>query len=117
MTIATVGHVACTWFLLARTSDDRCYCGTRGTRAVSTSPHNSDRLPDISGPLLLPHIVAMGYMTSDDHCYYWTCDTLVVHCYWTASSDGVAVRCYWTSSSDGLSSVIPSLLDCAVATA
>jgi hypothetical protein len=53
------------------TSDDCCYCGTRGTCAVSTSPNNSDRPSDISEPLLLESIVAMGYMRSDDRYYYW----------------------------------------------
>jgi hypothetical protein len=40
---------------------------------VPTSPNSSDGLSDISGSLLLPSIVAMGYMTSDDRCYYWAC--------------------------------------------
>jgi hypothetical protein len=38
---------------------------------VSTSPNSSDRLSDISGPLLLPSTIATDYMTSDDCCYYW----------------------------------------------
>jgi hypothetical protein len=41
---------------------------------VSTSPNSSDDPSDISELLLLPSIVAMGYMTSDDHCYCWAHD-------------------------------------------
>jgi hypothetical protein len=86
-TVATVGHVAHTRLLLAptavmghMTSDDRCYCGARGTRTVATSGHNSDGLSDISGPLLLPPKVATGNMTSHDRCYYWARD--MRGCYW-----------------------------------
>jgi hypothetical protein len=40
----------------------------------------------------------------------------VVHCYWTASNDGLAVCWYWTARSDGLSDINDlSLLDCTVA--
>jgi hypothetical protein len=53
------------------TTDDRCYCGARGTRAVSTIPNSSDGPSDISGPLLLPSTVATGYMISDDRCCFW----------------------------------------------
>jgi hypothetical protein len=73
-----VGHVAHTRLLIALTaaigrliSAACCYCGTRATHVVSTSPNSSDRLSDISGPLLLPSTIATGYMTSDDCCYYW----------------------------------------------
>jgi hypothetical protein len=111
MTVATVGHMARARLLLEpiaamghMTSDDRCYCGARGTRVVSTSPHSNDGLSDISGSLLLPPIVLMGYMTLDGRCY----------CGY--NNDGLAVRCYWTASSKGLSSAILSLLDCTVAT-
>jgi hypothetical protein len=48
------------------TSDDRYYCGARGTRVISTSPHSNDGPSDINGPLLLPSTVATGYVTSDD---------------------------------------------------
>jgi hypothetical protein len=60
------------------TSDDRCYCETRGTHAVFTSPNSSDGLSDISRSLLLSSTVVMGYMTSDDRCYYWACGTRAV---------------------------------------
>jgi hypothetical protein len=124
------------------TSDDYCYCGAHGTHIVSSSPHDSVGLSDISVLLPLPPTMTMGYMKSDDHCYCWapgtrvdsisphSNDGLAVHCYWTTSSDGLAVHCYWTTSSDGLavhwywtassnglSSVIPSVMDCAAATA
>jgi hypothetical protein len=36
---------------------------------VASSAHGSDGLSDISGPLLLPSIVAAGSMTSDDRYY------------------------------------------------
>jgi hypothetical protein len=73
-----VGHVTHARLLIALTaaigrliSAACCYCGTRGTHVVSTSPNSSDRLSDISGPLLLPSTIATSYMTSDDCCYYW----------------------------------------------
>jgi hypothetical protein len=123
MTIATICHVAQVRLLLVptavtghMTSDDRCYCGARGTRGVSTSSHTSDRLSDISGSLLLPPIVVTGYVTSDGRCYYWAHVTRAVATS-PHSNDGLGVCCYWTASSDGLSSVILSLLDCAVAMA
>jgi hypothetical protein len=60
------------------TSEDCCYCGARGTRAGATSTHSSDGLSNISGPLLLPPIVAMGNMTSHNHCYYWARGTHMI---------------------------------------
>jgi hypothetical protein len=78
MTVATIGHMACVWLLLVpiaatglMASDDRCYCGARGTCAISINTYNSDGPSDISGPLLLPPTVVIGYMTSDDSCYCW----------------------------------------------
>jgi hypothetical protein len=85
MTIATIRHVPRVRLLLApttatgcMTSDDRCYYGVRGTRAIATSAHNSDGLSDISRSLLLPPIVATGDMTSENHCYYWARGTCTV---------------------------------------
>jgi hypothetical protein len=75
------------------TSDDRCYCWTRGTRVVATSFHSSEGRSDISGLSLLAPTVATDYLTS-------------------------VVRWYWTTNSDRLSDISgPSLLDYKVATA
>jgi hypothetical protein len=60
------------------TSMSRCYCRTRGTREVPTSPNSNNGTSDISGPLLLPSTVVTDYMTSDDRCYCWTRGTHVV---------------------------------------
>jgi hypothetical protein len=49
-----------------------------GMHTISTSPNSCDEPSDIIGPLLLPSIVAMDYMTSDDCYYYWACGTRVV---------------------------------------
>jgi hypothetical protein len=103
--IATADHM---------TLDDYCYHGACGTSEVSTSPHYSDGLSDISEPLLLPPTV--GYMTSDDRGYCWTRGMRAVATS-PHSNDELAVHCYWTASSDRLSSAILSLQDCAVATA
>jgi hypothetical protein len=35
------------------TSDDRCYCGARGTRVIADNAHSSNELYNISGSLLL----------------------------------------------------------------
>jgi hypothetical protein len=77
MTVATVRHVAPTWLLLAPTAatgrmtlDYCCYYGAHGMHVVSISTYNSDGLSDTSGPLLQPPIVVMGYMASNDRCYY-----------------------------------------------
>jgi hypothetical protein len=48
----------------------RHYFWARGTHVVAASTNNNDRQSDISVPLLLPSIIAMGSMTSVDHCYY-----------------------------------------------
>jgi hypothetical protein len=72
------------------TSDNRYYCGARGTRTVYTLLNSSDKSSNISGLLLLPSIVVTGYMTSDDHCYSTLLAptvvtgvlTKVVHPYW-----------------------------------
>jgi hypothetical protein len=56
----------------------RCYRGTRGTRAVATGVHSSDGESDISGPLLLPPIIATCSITSEDRCYCEACVTRVV---------------------------------------
>jgi hypothetical protein len=96
------------------TSEDRCYCGVRGTRAVADSSYNGDGPYDISEPLLIPPTIAtsswhqrtvatvghveharllivpttaMGRMTSADHCY---CGARSTHASATSahSSDG-----------------------------
>jgi hypothetical protein len=56
------------------------YFGARGIRTVATSIHSSDELTDISGSLLLPPTIAMmmGYLTSEDYCYYEVCDTRTI---------------------------------------
>jgi hypothetical protein len=43
--------------------------GTRGTRAVATSPDSSDGPSDINDPLLLAPTVVMGFLISEAHCY------------------------------------------------
>jgi hypothetical protein len=53
-------------------------CGECGTRAVAASVNSNDGQSDISGPLLLPPIIAMGSMTSDDHWYCVACSSCVV---------------------------------------
>jgi hypothetical protein len=35
------------------TSEDRCYCGARGTRVIADNAHSSNELYNISGSLLL----------------------------------------------------------------
>jgi hypothetical protein len=60
------------------TSEDRCYCGTRGTRAVAYSVHSSNGQFDINRPLLLPLTIATGSMISEDHCYCEACGTHAV---------------------------------------
>jgi hypothetical protein len=47
-------------------------------RVVATSAHSSDGPSDINVLLLLPTTIAMGYMTSDDRCYYGARGTHVV---------------------------------------
>jgi hypothetical protein len=52
------------------TSVDRCYCGTRDMHVGATSSHSSNGPSNISGPLLLPVTMAMGYLTSVSCCYH-----------------------------------------------
>jgi hypothetical protein len=42
---------------------------------IATNLHSNDGSFDISGPLLLPLVIATSYMTSEDYCYYETCGT------------------------------------------
>jgi hypothetical protein len=83
------------------TSDDHCYYGARGTRAISTSPNNNDGSSDISWSLLLPFTVVTG-MTSDDHYYYWAYDTRAV----TTSPHGSDAR----SDNSCLSLLVPTVV-------
>jgi hypothetical protein len=102
------------------TSADRCYCWTHGTHTITTSTHNSDGWSDISGLLLLldmwhmlaptiamgtnisgllllPPTVAMGHLTSDDHCYYWARGTRMVATSPTVAMSGLTLvaRHHW----------------------
>jgi hypothetical protein len=105
MSVATIGHVAHAWLLLAptaamsrMTSDDRCYCGAHGTREVAISAHSSDGLFEISEPLLLPQTIAIYDMTSDDRCYCWPRGTRAVAIS-THSNDGVITLVYYNNYS------------------